>query len=144
MSRFANYDIAACELIFGGVAIKDGLVSAAFVMAGDAFADEIGADGHVVRYATHENRCTVSVVLKGSSEENAKLSAIHAADVLASNGLGVVPLFFKDGNGTTTYATSAAWVMKLPDNTKAAAPADVTWTIRAVLNAPLNAIVGGN
>lgn len=142
--RLANYDIAACEFSLAGIPIKDGLVSAAFVMAGDAFSDEIGADGHVCRYATHENRCTISIILKGSSEENAKLSALHAADVLATNGLGVVPLLFRDGNGTTLIATDKAWIMKLPDTTKAAAPQDVTWTIRAVLSSPLNAIIGGN
>lgn len=144
MSRVTAYDIAGCDLSVGGIPLKDGLVSCAFVMAGDAFADEIGADGHVCRYATHENRCTVSVILKGSSEENAKLSALHAADVLATNGLGVVPLFFRDNNGTTLVATDKAWIMKLPDTTKAAAPADVTWTIRAVLSSPLNAVIGGN
>lgn len=144
MAKVTAYDILGCDLTVAGIPIKDGLVSAAFQMEGDAFADEIGADGHVCVYATHENRCNVDITLKGSSEEHAKLSALHAAAKNATNGLAIVPLFFRDHNGTTSVGTHSAYIKKLPDKTFAASPGDVTWNLRAVLSAPLNAIIGGN
>lgn len=142
--RLAVFDLTAYDCIIGGVPLKDGLVSVEVAPEGAAFADEVGVDGHVVRYRTGENRANLNVVLKGSSEENAKLSAIHAADLAATNGLGVVPVLVKDQNGTTLFATDKAWITSLPTKTAAAAPGDVTWVIRLVLSSPLNAIVGGN
>lgn len=144
MARITAYDIAAVDCIVAGIPMKDGLVSVALAMEGDAFADEIGADGHVCVYATHESRCNVDITLKGSSEEHAKLSAIHAAARNATNGLAIVPFMLKDNNGTTVVATDGAYIKKLPDKTYGASPGDVTWNLRAVLNAPLNAIIGGN
>lgn len=144
MSRVTNYDINACELILGGIAIKDGFVSFEISPEGPAFADELGADGHVCRYPTHEKRHNGNLILKGSSEENAKLSALHNLDVESTNGAGVVPLFFIDGNGTTVISTDTAWITQLAPKTHASAPQDVTWTIRCVLNSRVSAIIGGN
>lgn len=142
--RLAVFDLTAYDTIIGGVPLKDGLVSVEVAPEGPAFADELGVDGHVVRYRTGENRANLNVVLKGSSEEHAKLSAIHAADVAATNGAGVVPVLVKDNNGTTLYATDKGWIVGMPTKTAAAAPGDVTWVIRLVLSSPLNAILGGN
>jgi hypothetical protein len=142
--RLAVFDLTAYDIIVGGVPIKDGLVSAEVAPEGAAFADEVGVDGHVVRYRTGENRANLNIVVKGSSEENAKLSAIHAADVADTNGLGVIPTLVKDQNGTTLFATDKSWIVGLPAKSAAAAPGDVTWVIRLVLSSPLNAIVGGN
>ena len=138
------YDIAANDIIVGGIPVKDALVSAEIAAEGDAFADEAGADGTVIRYATHEKRATCTIVLKGSSDENAKLSALHALDVATPNGAGVVPFMVRDNNGTTLIATDKAWIRAMPTKTLAAAPGDVSWAIRLVLDSPLNWIVGGN
>lgn len=144
MARVAPYDINAVEFSIGGIAIKDGLVSCEIAPEGPAFADEIGADGLVCRYATNEKRHTITLTLKGSSEENEKLSALHGADVGATNGLGIVPVFLRDGNGTSLIATDAAWITQLPTKSFAAAPGDCAWNIRCVLSSPLNAVIGGN
>lgn len=144
MARVAAYDINGCELNIGGIAIKDGLVSFEIAPEGPAFADELGADGHVIRYATNEKRHTGTLTLKGSSEENAKLSALHGLDVGATNGAGIVPLFFRDGNGTSLIATDAAWITALPTKSFGASPGDCAWNIRCVLSSPLNAVIGGN
>lgn len=142
--RLAVFDLTAYDNIVGGIPIKDGLVSSEVSSEGDAFADEVGVDGHVVRYRTGENRANLTLVVKGSSEENAKLSAIHAADLASTNGAGVIPVLVRDQNGTTLFATDKAWIKGRPTKTAAAAPGDVTWVIRLVLSSPLNAIVGGN
>jgi hypothetical protein len=144
MGSLRIYDIAANDIIVGAIPVKDAIVSAEIAAEGDAFADEAGADGTVIRYATHENRATCTIVLKGSSEENAKLSALHALDKAASNGAGVVPFLIRDNNGTTLISTDKAWIRSMATKTLAAAPGDTTWQIRLVLDSPLSWVVGGN
>ena len=41
MARITTYDLVACDIIVGGIPIKDGLVSAEIAPEGAAFADEI-------------------------------------------------------------------------------------------------------
>lgn len=144
MAHLGIYDINAVECSISGIPLKDGVVSFAVEPEGPAFADEAGADGSVIRYATNERRANCTVVLKGSSDENAKLSALHAGDVAVTNGLGVVPFMLKDGNGTSLIATDKAWITGMPGMTFANLPQDVTWTFRLVLSSPLQHIVGGN
>lgn len=138
------YDINAVECIFAGVPLKDALVSVEITPEGPAFADDIGADGSVCRYATNERRATANIVLKGHSDEHAKLSAIHEADVSATNGRGVVPFLLLDGNGSTLVGTDKAWIMGMPAKTFAAAPGDVTWAVRLVMSSPKSWVIGGN
>lgn len=144
MARVTAFDITAYDHIVGGIPIKDGLVSSTVTAEGPAFADELGADGHVQRYATHETRATLEIVLKGSSEENQKLSALHAADVASSSGVGVVPVLVFDNNGATKISTDSGWITQQPAKGVGSAAQDVTWNIRLVLNKPLEWVVGGN
>ncbi len=139
----ANFDLNACELNFGGLSIKDSVVSFEIVPEGDAYADEVSADGKSCSYPTGETRATLNLVLKGYSVHNAQLSAIHAADRSATNGVGIVPAFFKDGNGTTSVVGTGR-ILALPGATFTNKREDVTWKIRLFLNAPLQYIVGGN
>lgn len=139
----ANFEINGCELNVAGISIKDAVVSFEIVPEGDAYADEVSADGKSCSYATGENRAMLNVVLKGYSVHNAQLSALHAADRSATNGLGIVPMFFKDGNGTTSVAGTAR-ILALPGATFTNKREDVTWKIRLFLNAPLQYIIGGN
>jgi hypothetical protein len=138
------FDINGCDCIFANVPLKDALVSVEITPEGPAYVDDIGADGSVCRSATNERRATANVTLKGHSTEHAKLSALHAADVSKTNGLGVAPFMFKDGNGSTLVSTDKAWLMGMPAKTFAQQPGDVTWAIRLVLSSPLNWIIGGN
>jgi hypothetical protein len=139
----ANFDINGVELNVGGLSIKDQIVSFEFVPEGDAYADEVSADGKSCSYATGETRATLNLVLKGYSIHNAQLSAIHAGDRSATNGLGILPMFFKDGNGTTSIAGTCR-ILALPGATFTNKREDVTWKIRLFLNAPLQYIIGGN
>lgn len=138
------FDLVGCECIFLGIPLKDSLVSVEITPEGPAFADDIGADGTVCRYATNERRATANVVLKGFSKENEKLSAIHAGDVSSTNGLGVGSFLFIDGNGATKVSTDKAWILGMPAKTHGQQAGDVTWAIRLVLSSPLNWILGGN
>lgn len=138
------YDINGCDCIFNGVPLKDALVQVEITPEGPAYADDIGADGSVCRYATNERRATANVTLKGHSAEHAKMTALHAADVSATNGLGVGPFLFKDRNGASIVSTDKAWILGMPAKTFGQSPGDVVWAIRLVLSSPLNWVIGGN
>ena len=140
----ANFDLNAVELVISGIPIKDGLVSFEIAPEGDAYADDVGVDGRVCRYATGETRATANIVLKGFSEHHAQLSALHGADRSAHNGLGIGAFLLKDGNGATVVDASQAWIMAVPTFQMSAKREDITWKIRLVLSSPLNHIVAGN
>lgn len=139
------YSLArGCELSIGGIPIKEGLVSFAVAPEGDRFGDDVSADGMVTRWDTGEVRHNATLILKGGSNENEKLSAIHAADVSDGNGAGVVVLSFTDEQGASKILTPAAWIKAMPTMTKGVNPEDVSWAIRLVLDVPEQFIVGGN
>lgn len=138
------FNITGCQCIFALIPLHDAIVSVEIAPEGPAFADESGADGSVIRYATNERRATANVTLKGHSKVHAKMSALHGGDVSAINGLGVAPFLFLDGNGSTKVSTDKAWILGMPAKTFAQAPGDVTWAIRLVLSSPLNWVIGGN
>ncbi len=138
------YNILGCQCIFAAIPIHDAIVSIEITPEGPAFADESGADGSVMRYATNERRATANVTLKGHSKVHEMLSALHAADVSETNGLGVAPFLFLDGNGATKISTDKAWILGMPAKTFGQQASDVTWAIRLVLSSPLNWIIGGN
>jgi hypothetical protein len=138
------YNILGCQCIFLALPLHDAIVSFEITPEGPAYADDIGADGSVCRYATNERRATANVTLKGHSKVHEQLSAIHAGDVSAVNGLGVGDFLFLDGNGASKIATDKAWLLGMPAKTFAQAPSDVTWAIRLVMSSPLTWIVGGN
>lgn len=139
------YSLArGCELNIAGIPIKEGLVSFALAPEGDRFADDCSADGMVTRWDTGEVRHNGTIVLKGGSSENEKLSAIHAADCAVPNGAGVVTLKFSDEQGATTVLTDKCWIKALPTMTKAVNPEDVSWALRLCCETPLNVVVGGN
>jgi hypothetical protein len=139
------YSLAkGCELSVGGIPIKEGLVSFAIAPEGDRFGDDVSADGMVTRWDTGEVRHNATLILKGASSENEKLSAIHAVDVSVGNGAGVVTLSFTDEQGATKILTPAAWIKSMPTMTRGTNPEDVSWAIRCVLDVPEQLIVGGN
>ncbi len=139
-----NFNINGCECNFALIPLKNGLVSVEITPEGPAYSDDIGADGQVCRSATNECRATANITMKGFSLENAKLSAVCGLDRGTFNGAGIAPFLFRDGNGSSLYATDQAWILGMPAKTFAAAPGDVTWAIRLVLSSPLNWVVGGN
>lgn len=138
------FNINGCDCVLASIPLKDALVSVEITPEGPAYNDDIGADGSVCRYATNERRATAKVTVKGHSAENAKLSALHAADVSQTGGLGVVNFVFKDNNGTTLVATDKAWIMGMPGATFGQKREDVTWEVRLVLSSPLNWVIGGD
>jgi hypothetical protein len=133
-------------VVFGGLAIEDGRGEDFFTIApnGPAYiAEGPGADGHVAFCGTNNNLYTITLTLKGTSEEHAKLSAIHIADRSATNGAGIAPLFVKDANGSTLIATDRCRIVGMPEQTFGVTKSDVEWEFLAVIE-PGGFLLGGN
>jgi hypothetical protein len=139
-----NYSIKTCHLSLGGIPISEGLVSFECAPVGDRFDDEVSADGDVCRYDTGEVRHDCTLILKGYSVENQKLSGIHQVDVASENGAGVFVLSFKDEQGATAILTDKAYIKAMAGGTFANKREDTTWKIRAVFDTPLSFTIGGN
>lgn len=96
----------------------------------EGFQDEIGVDGHVVRYKSCDQRATLTFTLMATSPSNKLLSAMYNADLKSPNGIGVGPLLIRDTQGVTVFAGIQGWIQKMPNR---------EWVIRV---AKLEAVVG--
>jgi hypothetical protein len=136
MARLTNYESKAVSVIFAGLALDDGRADPFFQIApqGPAYVVEgPGADGHVTRCGTNNNLYTITITLKGTSSEHAKLQAIHIADRIALNGAGIAPLMVKDGNGSTLIATDQCWIATFNELGFGITRPDVAWELHAVI-----------
>lgn len=109
----------------------------------EAFVFVVGADGHVCRAATHDRMYRATLTLKGSSQENQKIAALHAIDVMTPGGSGIGGLLVKDLGGASLFAAAACWVEKQADFEVGVTRADCVWVFVAVAD-PDTMIVGGN
>jgi hypothetical protein len=96
----------------------------------EGFSDEIGVDGHVIRYKSCDQRATVTFTLMATS---------YNADLKSPNGIGVGPLLIRDTQGVTVFAGAQAWIQKMPKVTIGQKLANREWVIRV---AKLEAVVG--
>jgi Bacteriophage KPP10, Structural protein ORF10 len=96
----------------------------------EAYQDQIGADGRVVRYRSHDRRATITFSLVATSPSNKVLSAMFNADLNTPNGMGVGPLLIRDKEGVTVFAGTEAWIQKLPKSTIGQRLSNREWKIR--------------
>ncbi len=145
MIRIANYDSENVSLIAGAIPITDGKAEEFVTVEADedSFGEEIGADGSVCRFATHNTLYTVTVRLKGYSEHNAQLHALHALDASSPNGSGIGAFMLKDGNGSTLMASDKCYIKKAPPKSLGKTIGDCEWVLRVVAT-PAQMLVGGN
>lgn len=129
---FAHYDPEEYSIIFNGIPIEgfaeDNYVDIEFDSEG--FQDQIGADGHVVRYKSSDQRATVTFVLMPSSPSNNLLSVMYNADTKSPNGIGVGPLLIRNTRGATVFMGSQAWIQKIPKFILGKEVGEREWVIR--------------
>lgn len=145
-NRLANYASEAVDVIFAGLPMSDGRADPFFQIApnGPAYVIEgPGADGQITRCATENNLYEITLTLKGSSSEHAKLSALHIADRISTGGAGIAPLLIKDRNGSTLIATDQCWIVSFSELGFGVTRPDVAWTLHAIIP-PAGFILGGN
>jgi hypothetical protein len=109
-----TYDASQVAIIVGGFNIT-GFADGSFVSVernADAFALYVGTDGEGTRAKTNNKSGRFTFTLSQSSDSNAILSGIAAADELKN--AGVVPVLVKDGSGASLYAAETAWIVKQP------------------------------
>jgi hypothetical protein len=111
---------------------------------GDAYVIEgPGADGHVAMCGTNNDTYEITLSFKGTSAENAKLSAIHIADRQAFNGAGIAPLLCLDESGSTIIQTDRCRIMAMPETSFGVTKPDQNWKLVAVIE-PGGFLAGGN
>lgn len=141
MYAFEQYDPENYSVIFNAIPLEgfaeDDFIDIEFDSEG--YQDQIGADGHVVRYKSCDQRATVTFTLMATSPSNKLLSAMYNADIKSPNGLGVGPLLIRDTRGITIFAGTQAWIQKMPKSTLGQKLGNKEWKIRV---AKLEAILG--
>lgn len=146
MPRLAVVNSNNVSLIIAAIPITDGRGDPFVSVEADEdqyTTDGTSADGHTIRAQTNNQLYTVTITLKGSSEHNAQLSALHAIDATVGNGSGIGGFFLEDGDGSTLMASDKCWLKKLAPKEFGVTPSDVVW--EAHVMAPVGTmIVGGN
>lgn len=94
----------------------------------DAFEDDIGAQGDVVRYATNDKRGLITITLLQTSASNLSLSALAKADELS--GAGIFPAAVRDNGGQDLHLAAQAWIRKVPKATYKKGVEMRVWEIR--------------
>jgi hypothetical protein len=111
-----TYDPSQVAIIVGGFQIT-GFADGSFLTVArntDAFALYIGTDGEGTRAKSNNKSGRITLTLAQSSDSNAILSGIAAADELSNSG--IVPVLIKDNSGNSLYAAETAWIVKAPDS----------------------------
>ena len=137
------YDASEITVSLGGVPLH-GFADGAFCRIeeeGDAFTDQAGADGEVVRSKSNDRRATVTIILQQSSDSNDYLSALYAADRASPNGAGVGALIVRDRNGRSVYTSGQTWIRKGPTAEFGKEAGNREWVLRC---AKLLPFAGGN
>lgn len=107
----------------------------------DMSSKRVGIDGKVGRARNANKSGTFEFKLLQTSDANAALSALIAADNLLADGLGVVPISIVDGSGASLCFASQCWVKTLPAFTSGKEVGERAWVFDA---ADLTIIHGGN
>jgi hypothetical protein len=138
---FEQYDPENYSVIFNGIPIE-GFAEDDFIdieYDSEGFQDQIGADGHVMRYRSCDQRATVTFSLMATSITNKLLSAMYNADIKAPNGMGVGPIMIRDTRGVTVFMGAHAWIQRMPKSTLGQKLGNREWKIRV---AKLETVLG--
>lgn len=117
-------------LIFGGHRVQgfaEGTGVSIEVPGG--FSKKTGLDGETTRSKLHDRSGTMTITLMATSESNAFLSALYAADRAAPNGAGIVPFTFQDLDGESIFSSAKSWVANDPTVTLDSEVGTREWTI---------------
>lgn len=104
----------------------------------DAYSDEVGAQGEVVRVRSADERGTIKVTLMKASPSNDALSSLAALDRLTGAGVGAAMV--KDASGRSIHSAESSWVKRIPSAPYGTEAETVEWEIRC---AKLQHFLGG-
>lgn len=129
---FKVWDLDQLQMSLGGVLLQGfGPDDAMEVQYdGDAYVDEVGADGTVTRSKNPDRRATVTLHLAQGSAVNVQLDAMLDSDMKAPGGAGVGAFQAQDLQGSTLLHAENAWVAAPPNPKFSAKPNVRDWKIR--------------
>ena len=104
----------------------------------DAFADEVGANGDVVRIKSADKRGSVKLTLMKASPSNDTLMGQALTD--EATALATGSLIVRDARGTSIHHSATAWVKRIPKADYGTEHSNVEWEFRC---AELDHYVGG-
>lgn len=141
---FKVYSPAEVKVIICAIPIEDGLAETFLKVSAreDAYTEQAGADGSVIRNATLNRLYDVELTLTAGSSHNVQLSALHAIDTSTSNGEGIGAFLCKDALGSTVLMGAKCWIKKAPDIEFGKEAGNRTWKITVVAS-PSTMISGG-
>jgi len=142
-SRATPYSADACSCSVNGLEISSGRGSDEFIRFEQQEQDytyKAGIDGEGC-FSQSNNRYTIATLtMMQTSAGNAVLSAlVKAGNLVAGGSMG--PFYFEDRLGNTKVISSAAVLLKMPDEVFGRESGEVTWEIG--LHQP-ERIVGGH
>lgn len=127
--RSTTYSADAWTFNVAGIPIETGKGKDEFLkieQQDDDFSYTAGLDGEGVFNQMPNNFTKVTLTLLQTSAGNAILSALHIASKLTPGGQPA-PLFIEDRLGTSKMLSSAAIILKMPDETAGKEADVITW-----------------
>lgn len=110
-----NYSLQNMACMFAGIPLKSQFAKdnpITIEYDEDSYDLEMSADGTGTRYDLNNRAATITIKLLQSSDDNAKLAIIHAAD--GPDGAGIGPFGLADMKGTSKFAAKHAFIMGPP------------------------------
>jgi len=94
----------------------------------DAYSDEVGANGNVVRIRSADKRGTIKFTTMAESPSNDELTALAAMD--RATGAASGSSFARDFRGTSTHFAASSWLKRVPARKYATEATTVEWEVR--------------
>lgn len=138
----ALYSPEDVTILLGGIYQIEGLVEGSFISIAEdngRWTTSVTADKKVIRTYTGSGTYTISITLMSTANANGVFSAWITADSKLFGA--VLPLFIKDGNGSTMMYASSTWIESAPNVDYSENVGDRTWVLKA---AGVVMSVGGN
>lgn len=127
----ANYSPEDVVILLSGVYTVDGLAEGSFVtISKDSpnYKTTSTSDGRVSRSKVENNTHLVTVTLASYSDSNLIFTAWAAADRFLNSAM--MPIFIKDGMGSTMFYAPMAWIETMPSVDMDMEYTERVWEIR--------------
>lgn len=137
-----TYSPEDVQILVAGIYAITGYVEGTFISIKkdvQPFTTSRTADGKLNRTQREDKGYTLEISIAQSSTSNDVLNKLLEIDQVT--GLGQFPIFIKDGNGSSLFFTSQAFISSVPDVEFSNSISTRTWTIQCE-DGFLN--VGGN
>lgn len=138
----ALYSPEDVVILLGGIVPIEGLAEGSFISiskSGEQYKTTTTADGRVSRVKNEDPTHTVTLTLHSTADANLILSGLASTDHIVNSV--VIPLFIKDGLGTTMFYAPSFWIEQLPERVFSEGVEANQWTLRT---AGAQMVVGGN